>query len=207
VEVLVTKNLRPRKGIILHRVKEIPAFDICRVSGIPTTATARTLLDLGGVLPEQKVEYALEHALRAHDVTLVRLRWQVGTQGVPGKRGTACLKRLLAHRPAGYRPKRSPLELKVLRSLREGGFPEPVYEHEIITPSGGRLRPDFCYPDKKVAIECESYTYHGGRTIWRRDIERYRILRRMGWTVIQVTEEDLADETAFHHEVRLALAT
>ena len=206
VEVLVTKNLKPRKGIVFHRVKDIPPFDMCKLRGIPATGAARTLLDLGSALAENEVELALEHALRLRDVTLTRLRWQVRTQGRPGKRGTTCLKRLLAQRPDGYRPKRSQLEVRTLRSLRRGGFPEPVYEHQVVTPDGHRLRPDFAYPEKKIAIECESYTYHGGRKVWLRDIKRYRMLRRMGWTVIQVTQEDLADEADFHLEVRQALA-
>lgn len=205
VEVLVTRNLGLRNGIVFHRVAELPAFDVCKMRGIPATAAARTLLDLGNVLDDEHVEYALEHALRARHVTLTRLRWQLRTQGRPGKRGTGSLRRLLVQRPPGYRPKRSPLELKVLRSLRRARFPEPVYEYVVITPSGERLRPDFCYPERKVAIECESYTYHGGRRVWLRDINRYKRLRRMGWTVIQVTEEDLVDEADFHSDVRRAL--
>jgi hypothetical protein len=40
------------------------------------------------------------------------------------------------------------------------------------------------------------------------DIERYKLLRRLGWTVIQVTEETLdggEKEALFHSDVRAAL--
>ena len=207
VELLVTKSLQARNGITFHRVKELPAFDVTTVRGIPSTAAARTLLDLGSVLEEESVEYALEHALRSREVTLTRLRWQLRTQGKPGKRGTAVLRRLLDSRPPGYTPRRSPLELKVWRSLKKARLPEPVYEHPVETPSGVVLRPDFSYPEQKVAIECESYRYHGGRKVWLRDIRRYKLLRRMGWTVIQVTEEDLRDPSDFLLDVRRAIAS
>ncbi|MFP5298695.1 MAG: hypothetical protein ACLGHL_06895, partial [Actinomycetota bacterium] len=68
-------------------------------------------------------------------------------------------------------------------------LPEPVHEQPIRLPDGTVLRPDFCYPELKIAIECESYRWHGGRRAWLRDIERYALLRRAGWIVIQVTME------------------
>jgi hypothetical protein len=116
-------------------------------------------------------------------------------------------RRFVEARPPGYRVKRSGLEIKVLRSLRRGGFSEPVYEHPVMT-SDGVKRPDYSYPDSLAATECESYTYHGGRLVWLGAIERYKLLRRLGWTVIQVTEETLDGgdkEAQFHTDLGAAL--
>lgn len=207
VEVTTTKNLRPVRGVIVHRTKYLPEQDREEWRGIPVTGSARTLLDLGAVLSCDEVELAFEDALRRHDLTMPRARWQLTQEGESGRGGTGCFRQIVEARPPGYRVKRSPLEIKVLRSIRRAGLPEPVYEHPVMTPDGMK-RPDFSYPSSLAAIECESYTYHGGRLVWLGDIERYKLLRRLGWTVIQVTEETLDGgdkEALFHADVRAAL--
>lgn len=77
----------------------------------------------------------------------------------------------------------------------------------VETPGGLILHPDWSYPDKKVAIECESYIYHSGRKMWLKDIDRRKILRRLTWNVIEVVEETLEGKllTEFITDLRTAL--
>ena len=122
-------------------------------------------------------------------------------------RGTSAVRRFLHERPVGYRPVKSHLELRVRRELKHAGFPEPIYEHPIRLSDGRVVRPDFCWPDKKVAIEVESYRWHGGRGAFDRDIDRYAAMRRDGWIVIQVTSTILDNSlNVFLADVRTALA-
>jgi hypothetical protein len=152
------------------------------------------------------LESVLEEALRRGDVTITRLNWQLKTSGGKGVPGSKALRRLLADRPSDYRPLRSDLELRVLRAILRAGLPRPVHEHPVTLPNGIVIRPDFSYPDRKIAIECQSFRYHGGRQIWLRDVDRFNGLRRVGWTVIQVTPESLErEEAALMAELRQLL--
>lgn len=205
IEVVTTRNLRSRKGLVVHRRGSIPAFERDSIRGIPATSAPRTLIDLATSLEDDDVELVLEDVLRRNDATLARLRWELKGP-LHGVGGAAIVRKLVEARPPGYKIKRSGLEVKLARFLARAGMPEPAYEFEIVTAEGIRLHPDFSYPDRKVAIECESYKYHGGRAAWLRDIERYAMLRRMGWYVIQVTEETLKHDAAgFLAELKWAL--
>jgi hypothetical protein len=191
VEIVTNRRLPSRSHIVIHHVAGLPPQAVERVDGIPTTSPARTLLQLGAVSDVMLVELALEDALRRRQVSLARLRWELNNFGGKGVRGTEVLRHLLSERGPGYRPRKSALEIRVFRAIKSAGLPLPIYEHPIRTPSGVWIRPDFCYPSLWLAIECESYRYHGGRQVWLRDVERYETLRRMGWTVIRVTVESI----------------
>lgn len=198
VEITATRRLQQRNGIVAHQRAALAPADVSTLGPIRITHPARTLLDLGAVADERSVEAALEHALRRGHVSIPRLRWQLETAGGMGVRGARTLKRLLEARPLGYRPVRSHLELKVRRCITEAGLPPPVFEYPVRLPNGRIVHPDFAYPDLLLAIECESYEYHSGRTAWRKDIERYGLLRQLGWTVIQVTHDMVEpDPSAF----------
>lgn len=192
------RRLQQRNGIVAHQRAALAPADVSTLGPIRITHPARTLLDLGAVADERSVEAALEHALRRGHVSIPWLRWQLETAGGMGVRGARTLKRLLEARPLGYRPVRSHLELKVRRCIAEAGLPPPVFEYPVHLPNGRVVHSDFAYPDLLLAIECESYEYHSGRTAWRKDIERYGLLRQLGWTVIQVTHDMIEpDPSAF----------
>lgn len=76
-------------------------------------------------------------------------------------------------------------------------------------------RPDFAFPEAKVAVFCDSHFWHGyrweekskseiksNRGFWikkieknmRRDMDVNRTLGQMGWTVIRLWEHELLDD-------------
>ena len=164
IEIVTTRQPRPRGGVVIHRVPTIHPVDRWAIGPIPATAPARLALDLGPMLSWHSYEAAVEEMVLRGIVSLPRLRWELTTYGGRGIRGTKPLRRFLAERPPGYKPMRSFLELRVRRELHKAGFPDPLYEHPVRLSTGRTVHPDFCWPDRKLAIEVESYRWHGGRT-------------------------------------------
>lgn len=80
----------------------------------------------------------------------------------------------------------SAIEQALLTAIREGGrLPEPVPQYEITDESGIRLTiPDFAYPEKRMAIYCDGFAYHGNREALESDAVKRNLLQTMGWTVL-----------------------
>ena len=60
---------------------------------------------------------------------------------------------------------------------------------------GRRIRADLSYPAMRLAIEYQG-DYHRERSQWRDDIRRRGELEDQGWTVLDVTGDDLRAPTA-----------
>lgn len=73
--------------------------------------------------------------------------------------------------------------------------PAPVRQLSIRDKVGRVVaRPDFAYPDQRLAIECQSYRWHFGRRRWHHDLERSNELTRLGWRVLYFTWDQLRME-------------
>lgn len=198
VEITVPRSKRVRTpGIIVHQVDSIHWNDVTRVSGLKVTTVSRTLADLGAVVDEETLEIALDCALSKRKVTNKQLRWQLKRSGIHGKKGPGALLRLLDIRDPDSKPTASALETKLFRVLRNAKLPLPEKQYEIF--DGGRLvaRPDFAYPDHRLAIEGESREHHTGDRAWHEDWERRNDLTRLGWRVIHITWRDLVERPAW----------
>lgn len=195
-----SRSLRAVPGVRIHRVSTLGPADVGDLDGITVTSPARTLLDLVATEPE-KVEVALDDALRSRLVSLPKLWWFVQSHGGRGRAGSAAMRRLLSARPHGYVPPESPLEGKVWNLLLRAGLPRPVRQHRVF--DGGRViaRVDLAYPDALVAIEVDGYRWHSGRHAWKDDLARRNHLTALGWRVLHVTHDDLTarpDEVVDH---------
>lgn len=191
VEIITPRRLR-HPGVIAHRTR-IPRRRLTTMDGIPATNPARTLLDLGAVVPPWVVEDALDDALRRRLVDVRSLRRLLDADGARGRNGTGVLRALLEDRSPGHAPAESVLETRLAALLRRSTLPYPVQQHEVRV--GGRVvaRVDFAWPDVKVAVEADGYRFHSGRRAWRKDRSRRNVLTGAGWRVLHVTWEDLRD--------------
>lgn len=89
----------------------------------------------------------------------------------------------------------SELEGRLSRVLRRAGLPTPVAQHEVRTSRGRFVaRLDFAYPELRLGIETHGYRWHGGRERWARDLARENRLKRMGWTVLVFTWDEVTGE-------------
>jgi very-short-patch-repair endonuclease len=209
VEISTSGDRKPAASwILLHRIASLPRSEIGKVGPIPVTSPTGTVIDLCGVVDEDRAEAVLEDALRRNLTSLSRLRWAAGRRAGPGRRGSAVLRRLLDERGRGYTPAASVLESRLARLIDQAGIPRPTRQYEI--RDGGRLvaRVDFAYPDTHIAIEADGYRFHSGRLAWQHDRARRNVLTSRGWRVLHVTWEDLRSRPGeLLDEIRRALET
>jgi very-short-patch-repair endonuclease len=92
---------------------------------------------------------------------------------------------------------RSNLEADFLAFLNDRRFPPPqtntlIEGHEV----------DAVWPDRKLIVELDSWTFHGTRQAFEDDRRQDRELTALGWTVIRVTSRDLDDPDRLERELR-----
>lgn len=180
-EVTVPGSRLPRhRRITLHRTDRLEPLDVTSIDHIPVTTPARTLLDLGAVVPFEVVELAAQDAIiqgRVNPVELICLLERVGKRG---RRGTAALRAaVLAGLPSEGIESR--LELDLLRLVRSCPVPEPVLQHEIVVAGGKKFHLDEAWPDRLVTAEADGRRWHSTRRDFERDMARVRAITAAGW--------------------------
>jgi sulfur-carrier protein len=152
---------------------------------------ARTLCDLGAVVPHDKVEQALDDALR-RGVSKRRIREGLDRAHRPGRTGTGVLRDVL-DRPDRRGPVAdSMFERFVERLLAASSLPAPVRQLRVREPGGNRrARLDLAWPDVMLAVEPAGARFHGGPRRQRAAAERRKWLEALGWLVIDVFWSDL----------------
>lgn len=93
---------------------------------------------------------------------------------------------LLADRTAGQAPSDSDSELRARRLIAEEGLPSPVGQHPVALPFAD-IHIDLAYPDIKLAVELDSYSWHLNRKAMEQDRERDNALQMLGWIVLRFT--------------------
>ena len=77
--------------------------------------------------------------------------------------------------------------MKTARLLRAAGLPPEANQHRV-----ERFRLDFAWPTASVAVECDGFEWHGNRIAWKRDRRRMARLELLGWRIVPVTWDDVA---------------
>lgn len=106
---------RLQSGRVTARVGAIPISDLTEIDGIPVTRVERTLVDLAAVVDVDKLEDALDSALRRRLTTVNRLRLRIRSEA--RRRGIGKLRALLAERDDRGRPSASRFETRLNRLL------------------------------------------------------------------------------------------
>jgi very-short-patch-repair endonuclease len=188
IDITIPHERHPLKGRgrRLHRVRLL-ASDVTVFNRIPTTAKARTLLDLAGVLPGPQLEAALDRTVLNKRVPLEVLAAYVADKRT---KGVADLKRLIKNRRLGI--PESELERLFERAMKKARLPMPKRQHTTI-----RRRVDYVYRDLGIAIELDGYAEHGDRQAFQEDRRRQNELVNAGWTVLRFTWEDLKQRPGY----------
>lgn len=78
------------------------------------------------------------------------------------------------------------IERALLQAIRDGArLPEPTPQFEISDESGRRVTiPDFAYPERRIAIYCDGFAYHGSREALESDAQKRNFLQSKGWAVL-----------------------
>lgn len=203
LDVLVTRGSHPvlPAGVRSHTSRRLRPIDIDTVRGMPVTNVATTLVQSAGVLPPERLEQALDSALRRSvSPTWLRqtaTRWR--GKGVPG---SGVLDELLIARLDRPVP-RSWFERLAQRALAEHGF---ELEHEVVIRDGRRVLAYLDLADRRwlVGVECQSWRHHADPTARRRDLERKRRLRQLGWDIVEFWWSDLERMDAVLADIQVA---
>ena len=181
-EIIVTRGgARRIAGVQVYRSRTLVRRDVRYRNGIPMTSPARTLLDLATVLTENALRRAARQAQALHLVTfgeLVEI-----CDRLEGHRGAGKLRKVVADGPA---PTASPLEDIMLDLMDRAGLPRPLINRPL-TCGGRTIVPDFLWPDRHLAIEADSVTWHEHKLVRENDADKQAILEAAGYRVIRVT--------------------
>jgi hypothetical protein len=188
VEITVGRDRSPElAGVTTHRIADLAEGWIMEVDGVPVTTPARTLVDLGAVLPLGSVSRALDRAIGRQLVTLPEVRRAFEAVARKGRTGVGVMRHLLVER--GNAPNTcSVLQARMTTLLRMHGLPAPVPEHAVLDENGQFVgRVDFAYPGIRYAIEVDGYEAHAGLREFRHDRVRQNDLVDLGWSVHRFT--------------------
>jgi hypothetical protein len=188
IEVTTTDKLSPElAGVTVHRIADLEERWITRVDGLPCTTVARTLVDLGAVLPDNMVAKCLDRAHGRGLVSFSEVQTALLAVARRGRSGAGVMRRLLEPRLAGEPPAGVP-EARMARLLAAQGLPPAVPEYRVWTVAGQFVaRVDFAYPELRLAIEVDGYEAHSSVAAFGRDRTRQNALVEEGWTVLRFT--------------------
>lgn len=197
-DVTVDGQRRPLRGVRLHRAA-LPAEEVATVDGLPVTTLARTLVDLAAIVPQDHLTKALGEAERVHRVDVRAIeRVLERTRGRPG-RGHAAMRAALADvRAHGVQLTRSDLELLFASLVARHGLPRPRTNAHV-----HGVEVDAWWPAARLAVEIDSWAWHGSRHAFQRDRTKSNGLAVHGIRVLRFTDRDVADRPA---EVAVQLA-
>jgi hypothetical protein len=168
--------------VTVHRTDTLDPVDRARVGCLPVTSKARTILDLGAVVPFEVVHQVVHHACVVKLVTERELLAVLDRVGKRGRRGTAALRAILREALPDERIA-SMLEHDLLALIRTVGAPEPVLQHQLVCADGRVVVLDFAWPALRFAIEADGHRWHATPKKLEADNARRRSIRATGWTL------------------------
>jgi very-short-patch-repair endonuclease len=173
------------KGVRTRR-RRIHDRDATVWQKVPVTAVPRTLVDLASLLSLDELARACHEAGTRYRTTPAQIERTLAR--VPRAKGAAKLRRVLR----GEVPVTlSKLERRFLALMREHGLPVPTTNKEA-----GTKRVDCRWPQHKLTVELDSYTFHNSRHAWEQDRRREREAHARGDQHRRYTYNDVTADPA-----------
>jgi hypothetical protein len=195
VEITTTRDRSPEVGdAAVHRLADLHERSVTAVDGIPCTTVARTLVDLGAVLPEKSVAKVFDRAHGRNLVTVSTVKTTLDAVARRGRRGAGVIRRVLEPQ-LGCEPVAGVFEARMVRLLAAQGLPPAVPEYEVWHEGAFVARVDFAYPELRLAVEVDGYAAHSSIDAFRRDRTRQNALVTAGWTVLRFTWTEVDDDS------------
>jgi Transcriptional regulator, AbiEi antitoxin/Protein of unknown function (DUF559) len=194
VEILVPMHVRHRRmDVIVHHTRDLPAVDRTKVGPIPVTTLARTMIDLGAVVPATTVEEALDCAQRDGALKQPELVRRYESLRAPGRNGIGAMTQIIGARDALRRLPRSVLERRMRRLFGRSGLPAPIPRFKLRI--GDRTYElDFATPGLFFDVEVDGHGSHATRKERAQDAIREADIENAGWTVRRFTYEQVMYE-------------
>jgi very-short-patch-repair endonuclease len=190
VELTVPGPSRRRgRGLRVHRTTWLPDADVVEIDGLPVTSVARTLLDLGAVVPYRGVERAFDQAVVANRLDFGDVQ-RVLHEGA-ARPGAATLRAVAARDVAGTTLTETDLEELLLAIVRRARLPEPICRHPVL-----EYRADLCWPAARLIAEADGPAHDtpAGRV---HDARRDVRLQNAGWRVLRFPRRVILGDPAY----------
>ncbi len=189
VHVTVPGGARGRPGIRVHRRAPAGAGR-ARRDAIPVTSPARTLVDLGDVVPTVQVRNAFVRAEQLRLIDMDAIDDALARAGrFPGPRR---LREVLRAYDPRWERTRSNLELAFLDLATRFALPPPEVnawiEHTFLV--------DALWRPQRLIAEVDSARFHDTPSARRDDARRDHALRAHGYRILRVRDEQLDDRPA-----------
>lgn len=187
IEVLrQSGGFRPQghRSVRLHQTRRLLSFEVTVERGIPTAAMERVLLDLAARTDSKRLERMFVQAYKRDDFSWSRLGRIITRRR--GCKGVGKLRRIALEVDPGALDTKSIPEVDFLALWREVS---------LVTPSvnvlvGGHLV-DFLWPEQKVVVETDSWSFHGDPLAFEKDYQRDVELTAAGYDVHRTTAKML----------------
>ena len=200
VELTVLPPAHPCRlpGVRVRRA-QLPAEHRWRRAGVPVTTPEATAVGLAGCLEGDDAVIAVDQMVASGIVDLGPVRALALTQRGPrsARARAVCA---LADGLAG-----SPQETRLRLLIHRSDLPVPVAQHRVMVGDREVARPDFAWPDLKVAVEYDGL-WHAEPGQFAKDRARLNRLREAGWTVVFVTAADMHRPAELIARIAAALA-
>ena len=177
--VTVRRNRAVRRAGVTVVRRDLPAKAV--VDGI-VLAKAHTVIDCARTLPFDEALAVADSALRDPEVTRADLEDAANAWPKSGRVATQRVVTNADGRAA------NPFE----SCVRAIALDVPGLQLEPQVQIGTIGWVDLADRDLMIVVECESWAYHNGVDLFRRDVRRYTDLVRRGWVVVRFVWEDVA---------------
>lgn len=175
-----------RAWIRAHHARQI---DRAEVNGFPVTTVERTLVDLAPMIRPDRLERAVEQAVRMDRLDFGAMK--TVRSECRGRRGLAALDAAIAAFDP-LAPQTHPgIERAFLRLIRKYKLPEPKTNVQA-----GPYVVDFLWEEQKLIVELDSLQHHRRPGVFEADRKRDIDLKLLGYTVIRITHRRLEAEPA-----------
>ena len=184
--VTVPSQGHRRRGVRVYRVAALSSTDHGSIDGIPVTAAARTLLDLGAVATARDLARAVDRAKRRGHLDLDVLDAMLRRRGhtVAGKRLAKTLE--LYRRPVFDRARS---ELLFLEAIEGVGLTPPALNRWT-----EKWEIDAYWEAERFAVEVDGWETHGSRQAFEDDRLRVEEMKLAGIDVIRISARRIERE-------------
>ena len=184
-------------GLNSKRCRKLARGDTWRWKGIPITSPPRTLVDLAAVMSAEALARAC-HEAGVRSGTKPRHVEEV-LKRKPNAKGAGKLRAIIS---GEQKVTLSKLERRFLQRLREACLPLP--QTNVVA---GTKRVDCRWPDHRLTVELNSFTFHNSRLSWEGDYQREREARDRGDEFRRFTWTDVYESPDYMlRELRKLLA-
>ena len=166
--------------------RDVPGRDATAVGVLPLTCPLRTAIDIAADLPPVEAAVAIDSGLRIGQFGVGDL-WSEANKRAHMPRNPSVRTTLsLVDPTSGSVPE------SVARLLfAAAGLPPPQCQYTITDDGVFLGRVDFAWPEVRLVVEIDGFTWHSSRSAFQRDHTRQRGLTLAGWTVLSFTADDV----------------